>query len=344
VAVANGVIAYNGPDSHVDATILVTDATGRAPEVLVDLDASASMRLVLTCGGGIFLDEWTPDGSRLLFSHAIGGCETTVGHVAADGSDLRMIAFGTAPAWRPDGGLIAYGEPMPWQPCGRMCGPDVEDGPWRLLAAPPDGDPTVLTEGEPWTSTSDAAWSPDRRSLAFVRFTVPDGEDWAETGGTTELWLADGDGANGRRLVADAQAPFWSPDGRWIYFGRSDPETAESVVWRIRPDGTGEGRVAVGWMTRFSPDGLVLAVATETGVVAMNPDGSGATLLIPGTVVDGFDWAPDGAGIVAAVDYARDHGLYRTSLDGDVVAITGLGVDGQGPRWQPVLLDRPLGN
>jgi Tol biopolymer transport system component len=55
---------------------------------------------------------WSPDGSRLAFSHK-GGIWT----IDADGSDSRMlITNGDSPAWSRDGGLIAFTREIP---CGK---------------------------------------------------------------------------------------------------------------------------------------------------------------------------------------------------------------------------------
>lgn len=54
------------------------------------------------------------------------------------------------------------------------------------------------------------AWSPDRRQLAFFR-----------QGDPPSLWVMDADGRNARRVVEGYVGGFaWSPDGRWIAYGR----------------------------------------------------------------------------------------------------------------------------
>lgn len=337
--IANGQIAY--ADAFPETRILVASPEGGAGSVLVDLGETAEMRLVISCAGGALPTAWSHDGARLLFAFAIGGCDQTVGIVGADGSGLRLFDAGHTPAWRPDGGMVAYGQNMPFQPCGRGCGGSEDDGPWEILGASPDGEPTPLTQNDPWTSASQPTWSPDRRTLAFSRFEVPAAGDL--TGGMSDIYVSAGDGSASTLLVLDGQDPIWSPDGRWVYFNRHDPDSGEVALHRVRPDGSHEEIVAEGVGTlRFSPDGTRIAFVREGGLFIMAPDGSEVAGLIPGRTVDGFDWSPDGRHLVAAIDYAGNHGLYRVTLDGEAPAIWGLGIDGYLPVWQPVLLDPRL--
>jgi Tol biopolymer transport system component len=57
------------------------------------------------------------------------------------------------------------------------------------------------------------AWSPDGRSIAFIR----------EFGDHDELYVIDTLGATPRELARELHGflafPDWAPDGRWILFG-----------------------------------------------------------------------------------------------------------------------------
>lgn len=336
----NGRIAYADPMGTGATRIWTMAADGSEPSVLADLDGEAGIRLVLSCGGGATPAGWTHDGSWLAFDYAIGGCDRTVGMVRADGSGLRVVGPGHWPAWRPDGQALTYGENVPYQPCGRDCGGDDDDGPWELLEVEiGGGEPAPFTTSEAWTSASMPAWAPDRLTVAFSRWITPETNTFA--GGFSEIHLADGNGEDPRSLV-EGQMPTWSPDGRWVVFTRVDPDTGASVLHRIRPDGSGLEAIGEGDAPQFAPDGSRLALIREGGVFTMAPDGRDVSLAIPGSMVDGIDWSPDGRHLVAAIDYAGSYGLYRVALGGAAPSITGLGQEGSWPAWQPLLLDPRL--
>ena len=118
-------------------------------------------------------------------------------------------------------------------------------------------------------------WAPDGGRLAYTT---------DEADGTSDIWIADRDGANQRRLV-DCQAPCvyaddpaWSPDGTKIaYWTNDDDRSSSTQVIRVADVATGaivveiraadlEGPVAPRW----SPDGLRLAV--EIGRYAAEAD------------------------------------------------------------------------
>lgn len=333
----NGLIAFADPIGSATMRIWTASADGAETTVIADLDAAAGMKLVLSCGQGAEPAGWSQDGTWLAFDYTANGCERAVGMVRGDGTGLRIIGPGHWPAWRPDGAALTYGENVPYQACGRDC-PNVDEGPWGLVQVEIDGEPSSLTQGDRWTSATMPAWAPDRRTIAFHHWTAD--ATSPELGGSSMIYLADADGDNARPLT-DGQMPTWSPDGRWIVFTRSSAEGGNATLHRIRPDGTGLEAIGEVWspFIAFAPDGSRIAVARETGLFTMAPDGSDAELAIPGTYVAGFDWSPDGRHIVAAIDYAGTPGLYRVSLAGEAPAILGMGLDGSSPAWQPLLLN-----
>lgn len=91
------------------------------------------------------------------------------------------------------------------------------------LAAPTGGNPRAFQEN--WISLD---WSPDGTRVVHQR------------GGQAgdPLFIADADGSNSRRILIDEAGihhhyPTWSPDGRFIYYVRGNPNTAELDIWRI---------------------------------------------------------------------------------------------------------------
>jgi Tol biopolymer transport system component len=72
------------------------------------------------------------------------------------------------------------------------------------------------------------AWSPDGRFLAYE----------AVCEGSWDLWLADADGRNPRRLTSDPgneRSPVWSPDGKFLYYVKDSRS-----LWRLPLDGSGK--------------------------------------------------------------------------------------------------------
>jgi uncharacterized protein YjdB len=124
-------------------------------------------------------------------------------------------------------------------------------------------------------ANADAALSPDRTRIAFS----------SNRGGSYDLWVADADGRNARRLTADPGnegEPAWTPDGTRLVYTMT-PKAGMSQIASIRIDGA-DGRVLTSQAGSnrapdVSPDGATVAfVSTRDGnprIYAMALDGSG---------------------------------------------------------------------
>ena len=69
-------------------------------------------------------------------------------------------------------------------------------------------------------------WSPDSRQIVFS----------SRASGIAELYVVNADGGPPRKLATgtpNAVTPFWSADGRWIYFSTETPE----AVWKVASEG-----------------------------------------------------------------------------------------------------------
>jgi Tol biopolymer transport system component/DNA-binding winged helix-turn-helix (wHTH) protein len=69
-------------------------------------------------------------------------------------------------------------------------------------------------------------WSPDSRRIVFD----------SSVSGHAELYVVDANGGPPRRLATgtpNAFSPFWSADGRWIYFATDKP----SAIWKVPSEG-----------------------------------------------------------------------------------------------------------
>lgn len=225
---------------------------------------------------------WRPDGGSLV----VDGCPAQVANLfgfderlsglatmRGDGSGLLRLplvsqaegpgvyyASDSQPAWSPDGerlafvsetryddGLVSY-----WSRRLAVMNADGSE-PRRVMGARID-DP----------ERTNPAWS-SRGLIAFTRW-----PGWAPCEERTcdgrlraapEIWIIRPDGSGLRRVVASAQQPAWSPDGRRIVFVRSPgglplPETRTYVTGL---DGEGVRTVARGFYPAWSPNGKRIA-------------------------------------------------------------------------------------
>ncbi|MFI7672725.1 serine hydrolase [Actinophytocola sp. NPDC049390] len=141
--------------------------------------------------------------------------------------DLTAFAVPEEPALSPDGTRTAY----------VLRTADVDgDRNTRAIWLTGEGGARRLTTG---TADTTPAWSPDGRSLAFLR-----AQD-----GPAQLWLLPADGGEPERLTdlpLGAGAPHWSPDGGRIAFAApvdmvDGPENAPIVTDRLGYQADGAG-------------------------------------------------------------------------------------------------------
>lgn len=167
---------------------------------------------------------------------------------------------------------------------------------------------------------SEPSWSPDGTRIAFRGGAFPD----------VDLWVADADGANPRRLTRHAAAddyPAFSPDGRELAF-----LSYRDDVWKLYvmdADGsnvrelltTSEGEQDPA-RPSWTPDAAEILVRIRgqgdtTRIVAVSPEGDSRTIPTPA----GADWpsaVPDGSGFVfTAPDDDGVTQVWFATLDGD---------------------------
>jgi dipeptidyl aminopeptidase/acylaminoacyl peptidase len=161
--------------------------------------------------------------------------------------------------------------------------------------------------------------SPDGRR---VLYTVSELGKWKDNKRITSIWIADADGAQSRRFLANEKdrAPAWSPDGRSVAFlstrdaaaGAKDGEAADAAaqIWIIPVDG-----------------------------------GEASKLTDHKSGIRSFEWVKDSASIVFVADRIKTEADKAAEKAGDDAIFVDEGANGQERReytdvWRIALADK----
>jgi len=193
-------VAYQGTDPEGEQVVYVADIDGTNIRAL---EATAATGTAI---GAQF--SFSPDGSQVVYQSRVDGY--TVGDLflvdVATGettrlTDLEPVSSGfwdMAPTFSPDGETVLFNRPNS----------NKINRSWDLWSVPATG-------GRPKLVLRDAAlgrFSPDGRTIAYFKPTPEDPFNG-------DMWLADTDGTDARRLASgDLLAPRWSPDGTKIAY------------------------------------------------------------------------------------------------------------------------------
>ena len=210
--------------------------------------------------------------------------------------DLYVLAVPEQPAISPDGERFVY----TLRTVDREADRDARA---LWLVAARDGEPRRFTRGPADTSP---AWSPDGRTIAFLR-----GED-----GPAQVWLLPADGGEGEQLTSlplGAGRPVWNPDGSRLAF--SAPfmldESAQSST------DASERRAqlpAVSDRLGYKADGAGLIGAMRNHVHVVDIPTGDVRRLTGGDWHAGEpSWSPDGARIAFSAGRSDDADLTLSS-------------------------------
>ena len=236
--------------------LMAIETAGAGTIALAYIDAGGLHVVPMPHDGTIAHPTWAPDGTIVFDSERAGGRHLF--RIATDGSGLTQITKEAGRAemdasFSPDGSRIAYAH--------YSC---VEERDFGIQVADADGsNPIALNQPFPlhsFAGEGDAAFSPDGKSVAFVR-SVDDNHG--------AVWVVPAAGGEARRLTSDdvgAAYPRWSPDGKQILFAaRWSAGVEDRALWVVPSAGGEPHRLfkhqAVPWELQgeWSPDGSQIA-------------------------------------------------------------------------------------
>jgi serine/threonine protein kinase/WD40 repeat protein len=296
----------------------------------------------LTEGSGESDDQaaFSPDGKFIAFrSERQGGGIFVMG---ATGESIRRLTdFGFMPSWSPDGSEIVFATENAANPLSRGTRSEL----W--VAGVGSGGPRKIFDGD----AVQPSWSPHGHRIAF--WGTPIG---GNSSGQRDLWTVNADGSDPVRVTDDVPVdwnPFWSGDGKHLYF--ASDRGGSMNLWRAPIDErTGERlgdpepvTAPTEWAGPFalSRDGETLAFAARAAranLVKVEQDlksaaGAGRpTPVTQGTVqVWDYSVSPDGEWIVFR-SYGRQEDLYLVRPDGsELRKLTDDIHKDRGPSWSP---------
>ncbi len=294
------------------------------PADLTALDLSSGREETVVGGfgeGGFSLFRWSPDGTRVIYTHQ----RRELRVVGSDGAEPRSL-------WTsPDPGVVV--KPLDWARDGRFILAALVDETartTRLVLVPAEGgEPRVVVSGNRGELEDWARLSPDGRFVAGLR----------SEGGMSHVcvWASDGEQETPVTEPGARVSPgFWSPDGAYLVFTSDRMQTQD--LWAVpmrdgRPRGTplrvkqDLGRSAV--LTGFTAAGQLTMIVTGEGtpvdLFVLDVDRStgearGEPAAYAKYPTDHFcpRWSPDGSRLAytSRKGQVRKPGIFVGSLDG----------------------------
>jgi TolB protein len=163
---------------------------------------------------------------------------------------------------------------------------------------------------------------------------------------TKEIYIADYDGANQRRITVNRQlniTPVWSPDARAIAYTsyrRGYPDIYVALIYQGTQETPTNNR-GQNWLPAYSPDGTRLAFTSNRDgnpeLYVMNRDGSNVRRLTQHPRIDTTPtWSPSGTQIAFTSDRSGSPQIYIMGADGgNVRRMTTAESYADRPTWSP---------
>ncbi len=297
---------------------------------------------------------WSPDGRWIAFVRFLPGARAGYFLIPALGGPERKVGetwsepfLNSVPrpliAWSPDGKWLAVPDK------------DTPNGDFGLfLVSVATGEKRRLTTPVRGGSDSGAAFSPDGRTLAFVRR-----EQWGLTR-ISLLSLSSNLGPQGEPKVLpspepDNYGPAWTPDGKELVFS-SGTFRGTRNLWRIAVSGSAEARRLAGVGER---SGLVVSIwrptagqaarmvyqqiSLDTDVWRIELSRTGSSVGSPSRFLSSSRqdfyaaYSPDGGRIAFLSDRSGRFEIWVANSDGSGVSqLTSVGVSSLSPPlWSP---------
>ena len=163
---------------------------------------------------------------------------------------------------------------------------------------------------------------------------------------TKEIYIADYDGANQRRITVNRQlniTPVWSPDARAIAYTsyrRGFPDLYVAFIYQGTQETPSANR-GQNWLPSYSPDGTRIAFTSNRDgnpeLYVMNTDGSNARRLTSHPTIDTTPtWSPSGTQIAFTSDRSGSPQIYIMGADGsNLRRLTTAESYADRPTWSP---------
>jgi Tol biopolymer transport system component/DNA-binding winged helix-turn-helix (wHTH) protein len=284
-----------------------------------------------------FAPVFSPDGRYIAFMHVNhGGLPGIFVVPALGGPPRKLLEFTTTQDcnpgldWSPDGKFVLFANRSGDQPCS-VQQLTIEDLSVRQLSSPP----------VPSVGDSDAQYSPDGQSIAFIR-DIKDIRD---------IYVMPASGGTPRRVTFDNRLMVgvaWTPDSQELVFS-SNRGGASWGLWRIRAAGGTPERLSVGSERAYFPTVSLKGnrLAYASGLWNENiwrvPIGPGHRLGKPERIIfssmqeEGPQYSPDGKHIAFQSTRSGNFEIWRSDADGsNLVQLTSFGGPLTGTsRWSP---------
>jgi Tol biopolymer transport system component len=302
------------PDNKIGAVFTRRGGTG-----LYTLPAKGGKAVQIAQGGG--QPRWSPDGKRIfIVARARRGTgawqRLGIASIPAEGGSVTTVPiqskakiyipyFGVGNRVSPDGKMIVFSGKTQYDPVNFL-----HNQIWTLPVE--GGVPEQLTEAPQQSTDMFPCWSPDGKTIAFVRARIPEkiGEisDY-----NTNIYIVQANGGEPTSLTTELDSvnfgPIeWSPDGKFLaYFSQEDDTSSSGNLKIISANGDGKSRVIgkvrdphPGMQFAWSPDSKRIAFDGPDGkvikIISLE-DGSIVNIetgLVDSNIGDRLDWSPDG--------------------------------------------------
>jgi len=183
-----------------------------------------------------FFSDWSPDGRKIAFDFFDEQGGEQIATMNADGTNLQVITAGTG---------MTINEVPSWSPDETRIlfdasnqSPDAPGFHTSLWTINVDGtDPRPFPMSNPGFDV-EPKYSPDGQWVAFVRIRPPTGRSFQQEA----VFIVNAHGGTARQLTAWGLAdehPTWSPDSQWIAFDADSATRNAETIEITHPDGSG---------------------------------------------------------------------------------------------------------